>query len=112
MGPFGRHLLGDLERLGVVVLGGDDAADQTVVQRLGRREEAPGQDHVHRQRLADGAGEPLGAAGAGHDADVDLRLPDLRGLGCDDDVALHHQLAAAAEGEAADGRYDRLLDHA
>ena len=50
----------------------------------------------------DGPCQPLGPAGAGHDADADLRLTELRVVTRDDEVARHGQLAAATEREAAD----------
>ena len=42
--------------------------------------------------------------------EIDFRLAEARVLGCDDDVAAHRQLAAAAEGEAAHGGDHRLGD--
>jgi len=56
--------------------------------------------------------EPLRAAGAGHDAEVDLRLSELRRLRRDDQVARHRQLAAAAEAIAGDGRDERRAQRA
>ena len=50
------------------------------------------------------------AAGAGHDAELDLGLAELRVVPGDDDVAGHRQLAAAAQGEAAHRGDDRLAD--
>ncbi len=71
------------------------------------REPPAAQDHVHRQRLADGAGQPLRAAGAGNDPEPGLGLAELRRLGGDDQVARHRELAAAAEAVARDGRDER-----
>jgi hypothetical protein len=59
-----------------------------------------GQAQVHRLGLADGARQALRAAGAGQGAQLDLRLAELRGVGGDDHVAHHRQLAAAAQREA------------
>src|SRR5207247_5906298 len=56
-----------------------------------------------RNCLADRACQPLRAAGAGQDAEVDLRLAELRSLRRDDQVAQHGELAAAAETEAGHG---------
>ena len=53
-------------------------------------------------------GQPLGAAEARHDAEVDLGLAELRGVGGDDEVAHHRELAAAAEAVAGDRGDDRL----
>ena len=44
---------------------------------------AAGQDQVHRLGLADGAGQPLGAAHARQHAELDLGLAELRGVGGD-----------------------------
>ena len=59
---------------------------------------------------ADRPGQPLGAAGAGHHPDPDLRLAELGVVAGDDQVAGHRQLAAAAEGEAADRGDEREPD--
>ena len=70
----------------------------------------PGQDQLHRLGLADRPCQPLRAAGAGHDPELDLRLAELRVLAGDDHVARHRELAAAAERDAADRRDERLAD--
>ena len=64
------------------------------------------------KRLADCPGQALGATGAGQDAEVDLRLAELRGFRRDDDVARHRELAAAAEAIARDGRDERRAQRA
>ena len=69
-----------------------------------------GEDQLHRLGLADRPRQPLRATGAGHDAELDLRLAELGILGGHDHVADHRQLAAAAEREAADGRDERRAD--
>src|SRR5262245_1420712 len=69
---------------------------------------AAGEDHVHRLRLSDRARQPLRPARAGHDADLDLGLPELRRVGGDDDVARERDLAPAAERVAGDRRDHRL----
>ena len=53
---------------------------------------------------ADAPRQPLRAAEAGDDAQVDLGLPELRGARGVDEVAGQRQLAAAAEREAVDRR--------
>ena len=68
------------------------------------------EDHLHGARLADGPDQPLRAASAGDRADGDLRLPELGGRAGQQDVALHGELAAAAEGEAADDADDGGAD--
>ena len=55
-------------------------------------------------------GQALRAAHARHDAEGDLGLAELRGVGGDDDVAHHGELAAAAEAIAGD-RGDERLPH-
>ena len=50
------------------------------------------QHHLPRQRLADRAGQPLGAAGARHQAELDLRLPQARVVGDDQQIAAHREL--------------------
>ncbi|MPL85440.1 hypothetical protein SDC9_31408 [bioreactor metagenome] len=107
-----QRFLGDLVRRGHRVgqqLGQrHDAADKARAFRLGRIHEAAGQMHVHRLRLADEAGQPLRAAHAGDDAEVDLGLAELGVLGGDDEIAHHRQLAAAAERIARHRRDHRL----
>jgi hypothetical protein len=71
-------------------------------------DEACGEAHVHRLRLAHGARQALRTAGAGQDAQLDFGLAELRGIGGVDHVAHHCQFAAAAQREAGDGGDDRL----
>ena len=73
---------------------------------------AAGQAQLHRLGLADGAGQPLRAADARHDAELDLGLAELGRVGGEDDVAHHGELAAAAERVAGDRRDDRLAARA
>ncbi len=56
-----------------------------------------GQHQHQRLVLADGAQQPLRAASARHQAELDLRLAELRGSRGHDDVGMHGKLAAAAE---------------
>src|SRR5262249_11457025 len=98
-----RHAL----RLVEPRLARDDARNEPGAQRLVRRQEPAGENHVRREGLADGAGQPLGAAGAGHDPEVDLGLAELRGLRRHDQVARHRELATAAEAVAGDRRDER-----
>ncbi|MBV8480608.1 MAG: enoyl-CoA hydratase/isomerase family protein [Actinobacteria bacterium] len=105
--PLRRDLAGDPFGLLEPRFRGGDARHEPVRERLARRQHAPGEDHVHGERLADGAREPLRAAGAGEHTEVDLGLAELRRLGRDDQVAEHRQLAAASETEAGHRRDDR-----
>ena len=63
-------------------------------------------DHVHLERLvhAHQPRQALGSAEAGNDPELDLGLTEQRRARDDPHVASHRQLAAAAEGEAVDGR--------
>ena len=53
---------------------------------------------------ADEPGKPLAASAARNDADVDLRLSELRVFRRDADVARHRELASAAKAVAVDHR--------
>ncbi len=55
-------------------------------------------------------GEPLRAAAAGNNPEIDFRLAEAGILRCDDNIAAHRQLAAAAERESAHGGNHRLGD--
>ena len=63
---------------------------------------------IHRLGLADRAGETLRAADARNDAELDFRLAEFGIVGGDDHVALHGELAAAAERETRDCGDHRL----
>src|SRR5262249_27853377 len=63
---------------------------------------------LHRARLACHARPALCAAGARDEADLDLRLAELRRLRRDDHVARQREFATPAEGVTADRRDDRL----
>src|SRR6185295_18701319 len=71
---------------------------------------AAGEDVLHRQLLADGARDALGAAAAGDDPEGDLRLAEAGVLGGDDHVAGERQLTAASQRVAGDGGDYRRLD--
>src|SRR5215470_6151276 len=58
----------------------NDAADQADALRLGGVDRASGQDHVERSRLADDARQPLRAAVARDQAELDFRQRHL-GIG-------------------------------
>ena len=85
-----------------------DARDQAGALGLGRVHHAAGEDQVHRLGLADRARQPLRAADARDDAELDLGLAEFRVVGGDDEIALHRELAAAAERKARDRRDHRL----
>src|SRR6185369_10251369 len=90
------------ERLGL-----DDLVDEADGRGLVRADHLSGEDQLHRLALADEPGQPLRAAAAGDDAEVDLGLPELRLLRGDPDVTRERELAPAAEAEAVDRRDDR-----
>ena len=102
------------ERHGLVAqrLVGHDARAQPMCERLVGGEEAPGEHHLHRKRLADRAGRELRAARAGDDPEADLGQAEARVLRGDHDVARLRELAASAEAEAVHGRDQRLLEPA
>src|SRR5690606_25219096 len=76
--------------------------------RLGRLDHAAGQGDTHGLELANRAHQALGATGARHQTELDFRLGETGGFTGDDDVAVHCQLAAAAQGEAVHRGDDRL----
>ena len=86
----------------------DDGVDQAGSQRLLRADGVA--DGAHLQRLGDAghARQSLRAARARHEAQLDLRLPVLRGRRADAVMRAHRDLQAAAQGGAVDGRHDRL----
>src|SRR5579872_5682493 len=71
---------GGLQRFLDELVGGNDARDEAATLRLGGVHHAAGEDEVHRLGLADEPGETLRAAGAGNDAELDLRLAQFRRL--------------------------------
>ena len=91
---------------------GTTSADEAVASASRGADRPAGEDQLHRPGLADRPRQPLGPAGAGHDAELDLGLAELGVLAGDDQVAAHRQLAAAAEREAADRGDQRRPDRA
>jgi hypothetical protein len=77
-------------------------------QRLLGVHHPAGEDQVLGPRRADQPGQPLGAARAGDEAELDLGLAELGVVGDDPPVAGQRQLAAAAERVPGDGRDHRL----
>jgi hypothetical protein len=86
----------------------DHALHQADAQRLRGRDAHAGEDHLERLAASHEPRQPLRAAAARDDGQVDLGEPELRVFGGDADVAGQGQLEAAAEGVAADRRDDRL----
>ncbi len=97
------HGDGGLEQL----LVGDDALDEPpVVGRL-RVDRLAGEVEEHRSTGTDEAREPLCPAAPGDQAELDLRLPELRGRRRNADVAAHGELEPSTEAEAVDRRDER-----
>ena len=71
------ELRGQLARGGVDLVGRHHLVDQADPQRLLGADEAAGEDEVLGPGRADQPRQPLGAAGAGDDAEQDLGLAEL-----------------------------------
>ena len=109
-GTLAGDLLGELESLGAQLVRRKDEIDEADLLRLGRLDHVAGEDHPHRVTHADEPRQALGAAAAGDQAEVDLRLAETGLVGGDPHVARHRELAAAAETEAVDHRDHRLRE--
>src|SRR6266536_1046442 len=107
-GTLRREQLRDLA--GLVEHGIVDPVDEADPERLVGIDVAPPVEEVLGDSDANEAGQALRPAPAGNDAEVDLRLAELRGRGRVADVTRERELAAAAESEAVD-RGDRRLRH-
>src|SRR6266545_4502628 len=114
--PHGdRALRGDLacHALGFVEprLSRNDPGNEPGAQGFLCCEHPAGQDHVHRDGLADRMSKALRPAGARQDSELDFGLAEARALRRDDQVTCHRELAAAAEAIAGD-RGDERRPHA
>ena len=94
----------------VDVVGRDDLVDDAKRQRLVGLDEPSGVDDVLGLARADQARQSLRAAGAGDDAELDLRLADLDVVTGDSPVRGEGKLEAAAERVSGDRGDDRLRD--
>lgn len=101
---------GSRERVVQQVGGRDDAGDEPGTLRLLGAHVATREAQLHRLRLPDGAREALRAAHAGHHAELDLRLAEDGGVGGDEDVAHHRELATTAQRVAGDRGDERRAD--
>ena len=81
--------------------------DEPPVVGLRARDRVAAEVEVERAPVADEARQPLRAAAARDQAELDLRLAELRVLGRDPDVARHRELEPAAEAVAVDRGDDR-----
>src|SRR5829696_1463880 len=104
------ELHGQLHHARQELVGLGDAVDEPALERLVGVDGASGQDQLLREAERGGAREPLGAAPAGDDPEVDLRLAELRLRRRVAQVARERELAAASEREPVDRR-DRRLGH-
>lgn len=84
-----------------------EAVDHAPAFGVGGGPGAAAEEEFLGAALADGAGEELGAAGTGHDAEGDFGEGEAGGGGGVDEVAGERDLAAAAIGGAVDGGDDR-----
>ena len=87
-----------------------DGVDEADAQRLLRVDDAAGEDQLLGDAETAHAREPLRAAPARDDPEIDLGLAELRSARRVADVARERELAAAAERKAVD-RSDRRLRH-
>src|SRR5262249_41675059 len=84
-----------------------DTVDQPDAKRIRRTDRLPEVDELARATDADPPHQPLRSAEPGDEAEVDLRLPEARSLGGDDEVAGERELEPSAERDAADGGHHR-----
>ena len=84
----------------------DNRVDQADLARLRRANRLAGQHQVQRRREPDQPRQPLGAAGAGDDAERDLGHRELRARRRDAPVATQRRLHARAHRRSVDGRDD------
>src|SRR5690606_13415051 len=78
----------------------DDGIENPEILRLGGADRAPAGDEIKSDRGAGDARQPLGSAGAGKQAERDLRQAELRGGNGDTIMAAERHLETAAERRA------------
>ena len=98
---------GDPERRLAQLLARHDLLDEPPVVRGRGVDEVAGHVEVLRAPDPDEPRQPLRAAAAGDEAELDLRLPELGVVGDHADVAAHRELETSAEAEAVDRRDER-----
>jgi len=91
--PRGKQLTPTPRRGGKLVRL-DDLSNQADRQRAVSVDRVTGEQQLGRARRADQPRQALGAAPAGDDAELDLRLAEARGTRRDTDVACKRELAA------------------
>ncbi len=97
----------DLGEEGLQVGLGDVVVGESHRDRIAGAERRPGQPGVQSES-AGGAGEQVGAADVGDEADADLGHGDLGGLGDHPDVAVPGDSDAAAHHDAVHDRHIRF----
>jgi hypothetical protein len=85
-----------------------NAVQQPDLQRARCRHRLAAQNHLQRRPEPHQSRQTLGAAGAGHEAELGLRKAEARVRAGDPIVAAERQLAAAAQGNTVDRRDDRF----
>ena len=98
LGDLAGHLQRGVQQLRL----GDDGVDQADAQGLGGVDVPGGVQQLLGHAQAHDAGQALGAAEAGGDAQAHLGLAEHGVVGADADVAGHGQLAPAAQSEPVD----------
>ena len=81
---------------------------ETDAQCFGRVDDLAGHEQLERTPGPNKPGETLRPAVARADAQLDLRLAELRGVACDAKVTCHRELASTAQRETVDRGDDRL----
>src|SRR5215469_254187 len=107
---IGGDLLEDRFRTRDEVRSGNDLVDEPDAEGLLRADHPAGQNELKRAALSNEPRQPLRAAAAGKQSQLDLRLTELRMLDRDADGAGHCRLAAAAQCKAVDCRDHRLSE--
>ena len=108
---LGHGAQGEAHRAGfeaAFLLTFDHGVDQSQVERLRGGDVLAARDHLERPRHADQAGQPLGAAAARQDAELDLGQAQPRVPVGDSEVAGHRHLETAAQRGAVNRRDERL----
>ncbi len=89
---LGRDGGGKRLRAGQKVFGGVTSCTKPQARNSAAGKMPPGQEHVLRPVAAQLADAALGAAAAGHEAQLDLRQAEFRAVRGNDDVASEHHL--------------------
>ena len=107
-GRIGGDLVGEGFGAGHEFGGGVNFVDEADAEGFLCRDDFAGEQQLERGAAAGEAGEALGAAVAGHQAELDFGLAEAGGVRGEAEGAGHGEFAAAAEGEAVDAGEDGL----